>query len=300
MPGATDYTAVNVLNYLTGQLIVPALPSVWLGLFTTAPTSDSGVTGATEVSGGSYARVQVAGQVATTSATSSSTSLNMTGVLAGSPWLAVGMSIRDVTTPANISAATTIASISTNAVVMSASQTTVGSGDQIRFSAFGPPTNSSGAEPNTTAAFAQNNAIITFPQASASWGTVVAFGLFDAVTSGNCLAWDWLGNYKWIPSTVTAASPGVWTMDATTVFANGTTFVVTGKYGTGTFPVASSGSLTGINTSAGLSGNTFTVTSPQINISTAGEVMLRQVLQQPIAINVTASFAQNTLVISDA
>jgi hypothetical protein len=31
-----------------------------------------------------------------------------------------------------------------------------------------------------------------------------------------------------------------------------------------------------------------------------GEVMLRQVLQQPIAINVTASFAQNTLVISDA
>lgn len=298
MPGATDYTAVNVLNYLTGQLTVPAIPSVWLGLFTTAPTSDSGVTGATEVSGGAYARVQVAGQVATTSSTSSSTSLNMTGVLAGQPWLQPGMYLRDVTTPGNISAATFISSITTNAVVMSASQTTVGSGDQIRFSSFGPPTNSSGAEPNTTAAFAQNNAIITFPQASASWGTVVAFGLFDAVTAGNCLAWDWLGNYKWIPSTVTAASPAIFTMDATTIFPTGTTFVVTGKYGTGTFPVASGGSFTGINTTLAPSGNTFTVSG--LTTSTAGEVMLRQVLQQPIAINVTASFAQNTLVISDA
>ena len=294
MPGATDYTAVNVLNYLTGQLIVPALPSVWLGLLTTAPTSDSGVTGAVEVSGGAYARVQVAGQVATTSATSSSTVLNMTGVLAGQPWITPQMSVRDVTTPGNISAATTVASIATNSVTMSASQTTVGSGDQIRFSSFGPPTNSSGAEPNTTAAFAQNNAIITFPQASASWGTVVAFGLFDAATSGNLLAWDWLGNYKWIPFTVTLANPGVFTVDTANAYANGTSVVITGKYGTGTFPT---GSLTGLLTTAGLSGATFNV---GVNVTGAGEGMVRQVLQQPIAINVTASFAQNTLVISDA
>jgi hypothetical protein len=38
----------------------PALPAVWMALFTTAPTSDAG-TGGTEVSGTSYARVQVAG-----------------------------------------------------------------------------------------------------------------------------------------------------------------------------------------------------------------------------------------------
>jgi len=36
------------------------------------------------------------------------------------------------------------------------------------------------------------------------------------------------------------------------------------------------------------------------NLDRRLKVMLRQVLQQPIAINVTASFAQNTLVISDA
>lgn len=32
-----------------------------------------------------------------------------------------------------------------------------------------------------------NNAAITFPTATANWGTVVAFGLFDAITSGNLL-----------------------------------------------------------------------------------------------------------------
>ena len=32
-----------------------------------------------------------------------------------------------------------------------------------------------------------NNAAITFPTATADWGTVVAFGLFDASTSGNLL-----------------------------------------------------------------------------------------------------------------
>lgn len=32
-----------------------------------------------------------------------------------------------------------------------------------------------------------NNAAITFPTATADWGTVVAFGLFDAITSGNLL-----------------------------------------------------------------------------------------------------------------
>ena len=30
---------------------------------------------------------------------------------------------------------------------------------------------------------------IVFPQATASWGTVVAFGIFDASTAGNLLIW---------------------------------------------------------------------------------------------------------------
>lgn len=35
-----------------------------------------------------------------------------------------------------------------------------------------------------------NTAAVTFPQATASWGTIVAIGIFDASTAGNLLAWD--------------------------------------------------------------------------------------------------------------
>jgi hypothetical protein len=45
-----------------------------------------------------------------------------------------------------------------------------------------------------------NNAAINFPTATASWGTVVAFGLFDASTGGNLLAWDNLATSKAIGS----------------------------------------------------------------------------------------------------
>lgn len=41
-----------------------------------------------------------------------------------------------------------------------------------------------------------NSATITFPQATANWGTVVAAGLFDAVTAGNLLAWNNLTQSK--------------------------------------------------------------------------------------------------------
>ena len=42
---------------------------------------------------------------------------------------------------------------------------------------------------NSTAGATSNSNAITFPQASGSWGTVVALGIFEASTSGNLLAW---------------------------------------------------------------------------------------------------------------
>jgi hypothetical protein len=42
----------------------------------------------------------------------------------------------------------------------------------------------SGTAPTT----ASNSAAVEFPEASASWGTVVAAGIFDASTSGNLIA----------------------------------------------------------------------------------------------------------------
>lgn len=54
---------------------------------------------------------------------------------------------------------------------------------------WGAPTS---ANPSTVA----NNAIITFPTATADWGTVVAFGLFTALTVGTLLWWGALGQNK--------------------------------------------------------------------------------------------------------
>lgn len=41
-----------------------------------------------------------------------------------------------------------------------------------------------------------NSSQISFPTASASWGTVVAFGIFDAITAGNLLWWGDLSASK--------------------------------------------------------------------------------------------------------
>ena len=291
--GMTDYTAANVLNYLTGQAQVPALPSVYLGLFTTAPTSDAAVTGATEVTGGSYARVQVAGTATTNNTTSSSSNvLHFASVPA---WLVTGMYIRDVTTPSAITVGTYISTTGSGVVNMSANAAaTVGGTDVIVFSAFAPAVASSGSEPAVTPSYSQNtSAIITFVQATANWGTVVAWGLFDGLSGGNNLTWDFLGNYKWIPFTMTLASPGVVTTDVGNAYPNSTAVVMTDKPSGGTFPTTG-GSLAGILTTAGLSGATFNV---GVNTTGAGEGLIRQVLQQSIPINVQASFATGTFTI---
>src|SRR5271163_3677013 len=46
----------------------------------------------------------------------------------------------------------------------------------------------SGSGPGTMA----NGTAFTFPQATASWGTVVAFAVFDAASAGNMLYWGLL------------------------------------------------------------------------------------------------------------
>lgn len=50
----------------------------------------------------------------------------------------------------------------------------------------------SGTAPTT----ASNSAAVEFPEASASWGTVVAAGIFDASTSGNLIAFATLTTSK--------------------------------------------------------------------------------------------------------
>ena len=122
MPGSkSDFLENELLDHMLGNAAYTAPATVYVALFTVAPT-DAG--GGTEVSGGAYARV-------------------------------------------------TVANNATNF-----------------------PAASGGAKSNGTE--------ITFAQATASWGTVVAFGIFDALTLGNLLYWATLTTNKTIDSGDTA------------------------------------------------------------------------------------------------
>ena len=121
----SDYLEAAVLNHVFGATSYSPPGTLYIALFTAAP-SDSG--GGTEVSGGSYARVAV---------TNNTTNFP----------------------------------------------------------------NASGTSPTSKS----NGTTITFPTASASWGTVVAFGIFDASSGGNLIAWADLTSNKTIGSGDTAS-----------------------------------------------------------------------------------------------
>lgn len=289
MTGLTDYTAKNELNYITGQIAQPALPSVWLALFTAVGTDAN--TGFTEVStsGTAYARIQVGGSVATSALTASG---NATLHFSATPaWITAGMTINDATAPSVIPAGTTVLSTTGTTVVMSANATGggVGSGDTITFSAFSA---GAGSQPSTIT----NSAAIAFLQATgAGFGTVIAFGLFDAVTSGNLLLWDFLGNFSWLPFENPTGS------NLLTVKANGYAsndpIVFTAEYG-GTLPTLSTGTFTSytvnfVATPATDAINVDTTSGPvtPIVLTSSGSGMVRKIVQQSIPAGVTASFA---------
>lgn len=305
MPGWSDYSNQNIANYMAGAAPMPTAapsatnpPPVFLALFTTAPTADAG-TGGTEVStaGTAYARQQVAGSLTTSAATASGAVLTFSAV---PTWIVAGMAVLDLTTAGVIPAATRVLSTTGTTVTLNASVTGGGvlNGDRISFSAFAPAVGSSGTNALILpGGFTNTNAVISYAQATgAGFGTVQAFGGYDAVTAGNFLWWDWLGSFKWIPFSCSSASPGVLTTDAAAdVPANGSTIVVQQKYG-GTLP-STGGSWTGPLTTANAATNTFTA---GVNTTSVGGGLFRQITQQPIAANVTASFAAGQLTLTDA
>ena len=285
MTGFTDYTAQNELNYIAGLVTQPALPAVWLALFT-GSGSDNG-SGFTEVAGGSYARVQVGGSVSTSGTTASGNAvLNFSSVPA---WITPGMTIYDATAPSVIPAGTTVLSKTGTTVTMSANATGagVGSGNAINFSAFSAAT---GTGPSQIT----NSATITFPAATANWGTAVSFGLYDAATSGNLMLWDWLGAFNWLPCTITSASPGIFTAKANG-YSNGDPVVYSIEYG-GTAPTGLTPGNT-IQTVAGAATDTFNI---GVNTSSTGSGNVRKIVQQSIPAGVTASFAPAALVATAA
>ena len=169
--------------------------------------------------------------------------------------------------------------------------TEVSGGSYARVATAGLWNAAAGSAPATTS----NSGAIQFPVATASWGTVIAIGVFDAATAGNLLWWDYLGNFPWLPFTGSLASPSVLTSPAHG-YSNGDAVVVTNEYG-GTLP-ATAGSWAGTLTAANVTTDSFTA---GVNSTGTGDGMVRKITQQSIPAGVQASFAggaPGTLVLS--
>jgi hypothetical protein len=148
-----------------------------------------------------------------------------------------------------------------------------------------------------------NSGNLTFPVATpAAWTGIVAWGLFDAVTSGNLLWWDFLGADPWFPCSISLASPGLVTAIGITAgsspaLANGDSVVFTAEYG-GALPAI----LTQYTayTVAGLAADVFNVSQ---NTAAASCCNVRKITSQTIGIGSAATFtggAPGTLVLAAA
>lgn len=170
--------------------------------------------------------------------------------------------------------------------------TEVSGGSYARVATSGATWNSaSGTSPSTIS----NSATISFPTSTGSWGTVIAWGLYDASSGGNLLAWDYLGNFSWLPVTVSAASPAVLTAPAHG-YSVADTVVYTTEYG-GAAPTFSASNFTGLLTLAHAATDTFDVTNSAtaVNTSTSGNGMVRKVASQTIGSGILPSFGANAL-----
>ncbi len=79
--------------------------------------------------------------------------------------------------------------------------TEVSGGSYARVSVTNNSTNFPAAtQSGTNPAQKQNATAITFPTATADWGTIVAFGIYDASTSGNLLYWGAVTPSQAIPN----------------------------------------------------------------------------------------------------
>lgn len=293
MSGFSDYMADAALNFVSGQQPAPAIGNRFLALFTTAPT-DAG-TGGTEVStsGTAYARQQIAGAVTAAGAISTGSATFTGPNVSGFPWVVPGMNVYDVTASKQIG--TLLSWIGTTVTLTgNAANNGSGSTDVLQFSAF--PAAGSSAPSTVT-----NGGVIAFAAATgAGFGTVVAFGIYDAVTSGNLLDWDYMGNFSWAPVTVSSASPGVITMKANGLTV-ADTVVFSTEYG-GTAPSFSQSNFTGLLAVAHQATDTLDVTNAAtaVNTSSTGSGMVRKVGSQAVPAGVTASFAASALTLSAA
>lgn len=137
-----------------------------------------------------------------------------------------------------------------------------------------------------------------FPNSTAIWNAINAFGIYDASSAGNLLAWDYFGAFAWLPSTIVAASPAVVTSPRHN-YLNGDTVYYSIEYG-GNQPTFLQGNLTGPLIVANSLPDTFTVTNGGVvvNTATSGDGTFRKAASQQIVANVQATFPANSFSIT--
>jgi hypothetical protein len=77
-----------------------------------------------------------------------------------------------------------------------AAPTDAGGGTEVSGGAYARVATSGATWNAASAGSSSNAAAVTFPTATASWGTITHFGLFDASTTGNMLRWGALTTSK--------------------------------------------------------------------------------------------------------
>lgn len=145
-----------------------------------------------------------------------------------------------------------------------------------------------------------NAAPITFAISTNDWGTIVGFGLFDAATAGNLIAWDYFGSFAWLPTEISAASPGVFSASQHGFLA-GDSVVFTNEYG-GVMPTFGQGNLLGMLTVTNPLTDTFSVTNGAtvVNTSSSGNGNVRKVINQHIISGVQPTFPIASLILTSA
>ena len=311
MPGLTDIFATMILNDTVSIIPATSGGNRFLALFTAAPLNSAGA-GGTEVSGTGYARARLTGQVGATA----SWALGATTIQISAPpaWLttlgtpgapAFGCNVYDTAGGVG-SQIGTVASIFGTTLTLQAPalHASVGSNDGLLFCAFPLASGSVGAEPTTTAASITNGSQINFPQAGAGgWGTVVAWGIYDALSAGNIRFWDYLGPWPWLPATSQTSNPSQITAQRHGFSAN-TPFAVTAKPG-GTMPTFTQSNLTnnvGTLLASIVSADVITATNAGVTVvaSTNGNFMLRGLSPQSIAAGILPQFPPGSFVINAA
>lgn len=310
MPGQADFSALQLLGDVTSTSPVGTVTNRFLALFTAAPLNDAG-TGGTEVSGGAYARTQIASVVIANGAfTTASTTITLSATVpawvsaaGSSPGL--GVNVFDNSITGGGAQIGTVASVSGSVLTLQAAslRNSQGAADNIQLSVFPVATASVGAEPTTVAPITTNTAQINMIQSTGSWGSVLAWGIYDAPTAGNCRFWDYLGNFPWLPAYSGVASPGVITSPRHGLTA-ATPFAVSAKAG-GNFPTFSQSSFTNntgtlLVTAPGTDFFTSTNGGTAVNTATTGDFMVRGLTLQAIPTATTPQFAAGAFAISAA